>query len=219
MKYNIKIALPKIKMYYSIFFMIILALIRGVSNPEEIGIAMDANVALLAIIFCSDVYFQEIHENRWEVFYLLPVRNRFHSICQRLFIQIIYLSILCILNYWVFYVHFITYRSEGNLFSIYITAIFACSASVLFFGTLSFTFVNILKNLWGGIGVTFLIWITLNSTFGKRIPSYINVFAYGNSQDALVSTDWIFGKVAAVIASILLIYSNKYLLVCKGKGR
>ena len=64
LKYNIKIALTRMKVCYSVSFMIILALIRGVSHPEEIGIAMDTNVALLAIIFCSDVYYQEIYENR-----------------------------------------------------------------------------------------------------------------------------------------------------------
>jgi hypothetical protein len=198
--------------------MIILALIRGVSYPEEIGVAMDANVALLAVIFCSDVYYQEIHDNRWEIFDLLPTKSRFNTICQRLLLQVIYLSILCSLNYWVFYVRFITYRSEVNLLRLYLTAVLACSASILFFGTLSFTFVNVLKNLWGGIGGAFLIWITLNSTIGKRIPSYINVFAYGNSQDFEICTDWIIGKLVAVITSIALIYSNKKLLVWKGKG-
>lgn len=218
LKYNIKIALTRTKVCYSISFMIILALIRGVSYPEYIGGAMDANVALLAIIFCADVYYQEIHDNRWEIFDLLPRSKRFHTIYQRLLIHIIYLSILCALNYWVFYVRFITYRREVNLLLIYIAAILACSASILFFGTLSFTFVNVSKNLWGGIGATFLIWITLNSTIGKRIPCYINVFAYGNSQDLELGTDWIVGKLAAVIASIVLIYSNKKLLIWKGKG-
>lgn len=217
MKSNIKIALTRTKVCYSISFMIILALIRRVSYPEYIGGAMDANVALLAIIFCSDIYYQEIHDNRWEIFDLLPRSRRFHTIYQRLLIQIIYLSILCALNFWVFYVHFIAYRSEVNLLSIYITAILACSASILFFGALSFTFVNVLKNLWGGIGVTFLIWSTFSSSIGKKIPDYINVFAYGNSKN-FEDTDWIVGKLVAVIVSIVLIYSNKKLLVWKGKG-
>lgn len=218
LKHNIKIALTRIKVCYSVSFMLILALIRGVSYPEYIGGAMDANVALLAIIFCADVYYQEIKDNRWEIFDLLPRSKRFHTIYQRLLIHVIYLSILCALNYWVFYVRFITYSREVNFLLIYITAIFACSASILLFGTLSFTFVNVLKNLWGGIGVSFLIWITLNSTIGKGIPSYINVFAYGNSQNLELSTDWIVGKLTAVIASIVLIYLNNKLLVWKGKG-
>lgn len=218
MKHNIKIALTSIKVCYSISFMIILALIRGISYPEEIGIAMDANVALLAIIFCSDVYYQEVIGNRWEIFNLLPMRNRVRTIYQRLLLQVIYLSLLCSLNYWVFYMHFITYKSEANLLWIYLTAIFACSVSILFFGTLSFTFVNVLKNLWGGIGYTFLIWIILNSTIGKRIPSWINVFAYGNSKDFEIYTDWIVGKLVAVLASIVLIYANKKLLVWIRKG-
>ncbi len=218
LKYNIKIALTRMKVCYSVSFMIILALIRGVSHPEEIGIAMDTNVALLAIIFCSDVYYQEIYENRWENINLLPKKNRFSTIFQRLLIQFIYLISLCAINYWVFYIRFISYRGEVNLIHIYITAIFACSASILFFGVLSFTFVNLLRNLWAGIGATFLVWITLNSTFGKRIPSFINVFAYGINHSFEIQTDWIIGKLTAIIASILLIYINKELLVWNRKG-
>ncbi len=218
MRYSIKIALTRIKVCYSVSFLIILALIRGISFPDEIGVAMDANVALLAIVFCADAYYQEIHENRWEVFDLLPVKNRFHTICQRLLLQVVYLGILTGLDYWVFYVHFIKYKSEANLLVLYLTAVLACTASIFFFGTLSFTFVNLFKNLWGGIGGAFLIWTILNSTVGKRIPDYINVFAYGNNQNNEICTDWIIGKLVAVITAILLIYFNKKLLVWKGKG-
>lgn len=51
----------------------------------------------------------------------------------------------------------------------------------------------------------------------KKIPDYINVFGYGNSK-YFECTDWIVGKLVAVIVAILLIYSNKKLLVWKGKG-
>lgn len=218
LSYNIKIALTRAKICYSVSFLLILALIRGISSPEEIGAAMDANVALLAIIFCSDTYYQEIQDNRWEVFNLLPGRNRYHTICQRLLLQVIYISLLISLGYWVFYIQKTAYWSEAGKLQSYITAVFACSASVLFFGTLSFTLVNLFQNLWMGIGCTFLIWTILNSTAGKRIPDCINVFAYGISQSLEMSVDWIIGKLVAVIASILLIYSNKRFLIWRKKG-
>ncbi len=218
MKYNIRIVLTGVKACYSVAFLLILALIRGVSYREEIGAAMDANVALLAIIFCADTYYREVQDNHWEVFNLLPDKNRFHTITQRLLIQIIYISILLSLDYWVFYLKTISYETQTNWMLSYITAIFACSASVLFFGTLAYTLVNVIKNLWAGIGSTFLIWITLNSTVGKNIPMYINVFGYGSNQDMEISKDWIIGKLVAIFISIILIYINRRLLVWKRKG-
>lgn len=215
LNYNIKIALTRTKVCYSVSFLLILALIRGISSPGEIGAAMDANVALLAIIFCSDTYYQEIQDNRWEVFNLLPDRNRYHTICQRLLLQVIYISLLTSLDYWVFYLQKAVYWNESGKLRLYITAVLACSASVLFFGTLSFTMVNIFRNLWIGIGCTFLLWNTLNSTAGQKIPDCINVFAYGNSLKMAGSADWIFGKLVAVVVSVLLIYFNKRFLVWK----
>lgn len=212
MNYNIKIGLTRVKICYSASFMLILAFIRGISYREEIGVAMDANVALLAILFCADTYYQEIQNNRQEIFILLPKRNRYHTICQRLLLQIMYIGVLISLDYWVFYLKKITYWTETNRVFLYLTAVLACQASVLFFGTLSFTMVNVVKNLWAGIGITLLIWFTLNSTIGNYIPNCINIFGYGNSPDFGISLDWILGKLAAVIASILLIYSNKRLL-------
>jgi len=218
LKYNLKIVLSRVKVCYSISYVVIFALIRGVSSPEEIGAVMDAGVALLAIIFCSDAYYQEVQENRWEAFNLIPNRNRYKTICQRLLLQMIYLSILISLGYWLFYLKMITFGTDANLLLIYITAVLACSASVLFFGTLSFTMVNAFKNVWGGIGVTFLIWISLNSTFGKDIPIYLNVFGYTFREDMGISRDLIIEKLVAVTISILLIYSNRRLLVSKRKG-
>ncbi|MDO4327604.1 MAG: hypothetical protein Q4E24_16535 [bacterium] len=55
-----KISLPTYKMAYAACFVVILSLIRGISLSDEIGIAMEAPMAVLAVVFCADTYTQEI---------------------------------------------------------------------------------------------------------------------------------------------------------------
>ena len=219
MKYNIKIGIPISKIVYSIFYIVILSFIRGISHVEEIGGALDANVSLLAIVFCADTYYQEIQDNRWEVFHMLPQKQKYKTICQRLFIQCAFITLLIILGYWMFYLQNPRrLSSETSKLRIYLSAVFACSASVLFFGTLSFTLVNVFKNLWAGIGSSIFVWLILNSTIGRKIPEFINVFAYGNSSTLELTADWFTGKVFAIIVTVLLLVSNMRLLAWKGKG-
>ena len=220
MKYNIKIGIPISKMCYSVAFMVILSLIRGISNIEDIGVAMDANVSLLAIIFCADTYYQEIQGNRWEVFQMLAKSQRYRTICQRLLIECVFITLLVMVGYWMFYLQQPKLFSETNKLLLYEIAVFACSASALMFGTLSFTLVNVFKSLWAGIGSSVLIWIILNSTIGKKLPDMINVFAYGdsNSDTSTLIGDWIEGKIFAAIFTVLLLLINMRLLNWKRKG-
>ena len=218
MKYNIKIGITPAKFCYSCCFVILLALIRGVSTSDEIGGALDANVALLSLIFCSDTYYQEIMADRWEVFYLLPVKSKFLTICQRLFVQISFIILLISLGYWIFFIQGSTMNINDNVLYNYLIALLACSASVVFFGVLSVTFVNLFRNLWAGIGCTLAIWITLNSTLGKKLPDYINVFAYGGGAEK-TSIEWVFGKLTAILISVLLILLNRKLIIRQGKVR
>lgn len=211
MKYNIKIGITPAKLCYSICFALLLALIRGVSSEKEIGAAMDANIALLAMIFCADTYYQEIQSDRWEVFYLVPPRSRYLTICQRLFAELIYLALLTVICYLAFYARFSGNFIQSSEIPIDITAILACCASVFFFGTFTFTLVNVFGNLWAGIGGALLVWSVLNSALGRKLPAFINVFAYGNyTEDS--SREWIAGKLTAVVLSGLLILINYKLL-------
>lgn len=219
MKYNIKIGLSISKIIYSIFFILILSLIRGISSIEDIGVAMDANVSLLAIIFCADTYYQEIQGSRWEVFGMLSKNKRYKTICQRLFIQFAFIILLIAFGFWIFYLQNPNHFSEMSLLFIYASAMFSCSASAVFFGTLSFTMINVCKNLWAGIGSSFLIWLSINSTLGKKIPDVINVFAYGNRTTLGEPNSFYIGKMFAIVVTGLLLVLNKYLLDWKRKER
>ena len=56
-----KISLPAYKLAYAFCFVVILSLIRGITFSYEIGVAMEAPMAILAMVFCADTYTQEIH--------------------------------------------------------------------------------------------------------------------------------------------------------------
>jgi hypothetical protein len=207
------------KIIYSTLFILILSLIRGISMVEDIGVAMDSTVALLAIIFCADTYYQEIQGIRWEVFGMLSKNQRYKTICQRLFIQFGFIIVLIAIGFWMFYLQKPSQFSETSLLFIYSSAVFACSASAVFFGTLSFTMINVCKNLWAGIGSSVLIWLTLNSTLGRKIPAVINVFAYGNATTLGEPISFYIGKMFAIFVMGLLLVLNKYLLDWKRKER
>ena len=59
-----KISLPAYKLAYAFCFVVILSLIRGITFSYEIGVAMEAPMAILAMVFCADTYTQEITSKR-----------------------------------------------------------------------------------------------------------------------------------------------------------
>lgn len=73
---EMKICLPVYKIIYSICFIVFLSLVRGISSIAEIGITMDAYIAVLAIVFCADTYWMEHSGKRWEVFCLYSVKKK-----------------------------------------------------------------------------------------------------------------------------------------------
>ena len=75
MKQEIKIVLPAYKIFYSLFFPVVLCLIRGVARADEIGGALDSNMALLSLVFCAETWVMERSGRRWEIFTLYPVKN------------------------------------------------------------------------------------------------------------------------------------------------
>lgn len=56
---EMKISLTFQKQAYAVFFVIILSLVRGITYSDEIGIALEAPMAILAFTFCADTYVTE----------------------------------------------------------------------------------------------------------------------------------------------------------------
>ena len=96
---EVKICLSLYKIVYSTFFVSILCVVRGVSFTNEIGVALEPPLALLAAVFCADTYVQEIVSKRAEVERLYPVKNRTLSIIKRMMVQEGYLFLLAAASY------------------------------------------------------------------------------------------------------------------------
>ena len=88
---DMKISLTVQKQAYAIFFVVILSLVRGVTDSDEVGIALEAPMAALALTFCADTYTQEIISRRSEIWRLCPMKRRVCAIYRRLAIQVVFL--------------------------------------------------------------------------------------------------------------------------------
>ena len=94
MKTEMKICFPLYKVIYSVCFIVMLSLVRGVSETGEIGITLDVYMPILAVVFCADTLQMEYTQRRWEIFFLRPKRQRHLALSRRLAIQCMYLWFL-----------------------------------------------------------------------------------------------------------------------------
>lgn len=218
MKQDIKLSLTLHKILYSFAFIFLLALIRGISSISEIGLVVDVNMSFLAVIFCADTYYQEFQGGRWEIFSLLPAKNRVYAIRRRLLIQYIYLIFLSTVCYIFFYMQR-PYLEEGvNEIRLYGIAIGAVGASIVFFGGLSVTLVNLTKNLWSGMGISIVLWLSLSSSTSYKLPLPVQIFAFARRNLIPGEDDflWIQGKITASCLGIFFVVLQSVLLR-KGK--
>lgn len=212
MKYNVKIGIPFYKAVYSILFVIILAFVRGITYVSEIGVAMDANIALLALVFCGDGYYQEFSGGRWEVFRLCPEERKWKTLLQRFSLQVIWLTGVAMAGYFVFYWQKPGNPGETSDLVLWLQFGFAVIGSIFFFGSLSLTLVNFFHNLWAGLGISVIIWSILNSTTGQKLPELLYVFSYSSRGVEVMDGgfNWIWGKISAIaFGSLLLLFGRK----------
>lgn len=220
---EIKISLPLYKTAYAIFFVVILSFIRGVSFTYEIGIALEAPLAILAAVFCADTYAQEIVSKRSEIQRLYPIKKRLCSIIRRLVIQEIFLVLLAIIGYGLFYVFqkpltlTEAQRSIGNeaeQFWLYVAAVLI---TIVFWGTLSNTLTIFFHNVWGGIGSCLIIWLISSSTIGERYLGSWGLFSYTfRSIKDIRNLSWMWGK--GICLCIIIIMMAILPLILKKRG-
>lgn len=205
MKKEIKICLPIYKIVYSLAFVIILSLVRGVIYTEEIGAVIDPAIALLSIVFCADTYEMERHGKRWEIFALYPVINKTKLIFRRLIIQIVYLVCMSGIGYGMYYFQKtkrISQETDIVLFAYFLTAVLA---TIIFWSIFVMTIANTFRNIWIGIGTAIFTWVLLNSQYGERILGELNIFAYSFRKfDEVGDLSWILGKVIFIFGGIVM---------------
>lgn len=211
MKYEMKILLPVSKIIYAGFFVVILSLVRGVSYSDEVGMAMEAPMAMLAAVFCADTYAQEIVSKRSEIQRLYPMKKRMHSIYRRMVIQEIFLFFLALIGYGLFFVFQRpsmpvlgsgSSSSEINLFLAYSAAIVI---TLGFWGILSNLFSCLFRNMWMGIGGCLILWIITNSSAGDRYFGAWNLFSYAFRDVENGGFSWIYGKILGIGIIIIML--------------
>lgn len=217
MKKEIKICLPVYKIVYSLVFVFILSIIRGIENVFEIGGALQAPVAILTVIFCADTYLTEAQNKRAGVFGLYSLKRRTICVYRRLAIQMIYLIIISIIGYGLFYWQrpVVLYGdTSSNAFWMFMTAIWG---TVLFWGVFSMTVCNLFKNVWMGIGSAFLIWMGLFSKGGDDFFGKWNLFSYLFREVEVPNNwSWMCGTMVTLALAVILIILVPFILKKRG---
>ena len=205
MRREMKISLTFQKQAYAVFFALVLSLVRGVAYSNEIGIALEAPMAILAFTFCADTYTQEIVSRRSEIWRLCPGKKRIYFIYRRIVIQGIFLLTVAVVSYGLFFLFQdpITYgirqngsESEICQFFVYLAAV---AVTIGFWGILSNLISCLFRNMWVGIGGCLVLWTITNSIVGDRIFGAWNLFSYSfrNLEDSS-DFSWIYGKVVCI---------------------
>lgn len=206
---DMKISLTFPKQAYAVFFALVLSLVRGVAYSNEIGIALEAPMAILAFTFCADTYTQEIVSRRSEIWRLCPMKKRIHCIYSRIAVQELFLLTVAAVSYGLFFLfqNPITYimengsESEICRFFVYMAAM---AVTLGFWGILSNLISCLFRNMWVGIGGCLVLWTITNSVLGDRIFGAWNLFSYSfrNLEDSS-DFSWIYGKVVCICIGIL----------------
>ena len=210
--HEMKISLPFQKQAYAIFFVVMLSLVRGVTYSNEIGIALEAPMAILAFTFCADTYTQEIASKRSEIQRLCPMKKRIHSIYRRIVIQEIFLSAVAAASYGLFFlfqdpringIEQSGSESEICQFLVYFAAIVV---TLSFWGLLSNLLSCMFRTMWMGIGGCLMLWLITDSSIGNRYFGAWNLFSYTfrnveNNSDL----SWICGKIVCICIGIMAV--------------
>lgn len=215
MKQEIKICLPGYKLAYSILFMVLLSLVRGISSFDEIGVTIEPYLAILTVVFCGDTYMCEWYAKRGEVFSLLPFRSRIKAVYRRLAIQIGYLWLAGAIGYFLFFWQHPVNYSGVSLGQAYGWFLFAILGNILFWSLFSMTVSNLFRNQFAGMGSSIVLWLMLYSTWGDRYLGDYNIFSYV-FREVSGGTEWIYGNAAAILLSMLMLAAVPYIMKKRG---
>lgn len=201
MRKEIKIALPLSKIAYSLFFIVVMSLVCGISVSYEIGSKLEPAMAILAAAFCADTYVQEVTSRRSEIERLYPMKKRICSVGTRLLIQELFLLLLAAVGYGLFFLFqkpillSVLPTGSGDEITQFFVCLAAVAVTLCFWGILSNTLACAFRSLWVGFGGCLLLWLITNSTFGDRHLGSWNIFSYTfrNAEDS-GDFSWLAGK-------------------------
>ena len=206
-----KISLPVYKVFYAVFFIVMLSLVRGVTYSYEIGIALEAPMAILAVCVLADTYTKEITSKRSEIWRLRPMKKRMYSIYRRVVIQEIFLLFAASVGYGLFFLFQnprtigMGQSNLGNETGQFLVCLVATAVTLLFWGLLSNLLSCLFRNMWIGIGGCLILWMTANSSIGDRYLGAWNLFSY-TFRDIENSKDfsWVCGKFICICIGMIM---------------
>ena len=218
-----KISLPAYKLLYAFCSVLILSLVRGISYSDEIGIAMEAPMALLAIVFCADTYTQEIISKRSEIQRLYPLNRRLSSIAIRMAIQEIALLTLCAVGYGMFFLFqkpqslCQTGQSTESELRMFLVFLAAMAVTLWFWGMLSNLMSCLFRNMWAGIGCCVVLWLETDSSFGETYLGNWNLFSY-TFRNTAENQDfrWLYGKALCMLICVFLAFLTPKIMKKRG---
>ena len=221
MKTESKISFPLYKICYSLAFVAVLSLVRGVSSVAEIGNVMQQAMGILAVVFCADTYMQEVQSSRAEVFGLYSMRKKLRVVYTRLAVQTAYLYMVSILGYGCFFWQRPVSSWDGDpawvSFLMYLAAM---PAMLLFCGTLSMTVANLLKNLWAGIGLGALVWFGLISSGADELFGKWNVFSFAfRDIQRTLDVSWLCGTGCSLLLAAAMLAAEPAILGRQQTGK
>jgi ABC-type transport system involved in multi-copper enzyme maturation permease subunit len=188
------------------FFAVLLPFVLGCDTYEDLGVIMDRNFSFISIVAFADIYYIEFQQKTEEVFYLFPNKRIKHEIVKRVCLRLIVIFLLLLLSCYLFALKGLHLNVNNSLETVIAQGIFAVISSIVFFGGISCLSVNVLRNLWKGVGISIVVWIILGSKWGETIPDFANVFAYGE-----MDRNWIQGKCFGLFAGTgMLLLSAKF---------
>lgn len=207
MKNEIKIMLPFYKIIYPFLFLIFLAIFRGIADTREIGVTLDPMLAALSVVFMADTYLIENRGQRWEIFALYALDKKKTMVYKRIFVQFLYLFLLAAFGYFLFLAQNPSKGVWETEAKMYLEYLFSVSITILFWGNMAIIGANFFQNIWCGIGISLIIWLILNSTFGADVFGKYNIFSYVfRNYEHGTGADWVPGKIIGFILVIFMVF-------------
>lgn len=218
LKVELKNCLPKYKIFYSCAFLLILCAIHPIIYYEEIGSAIQAPIAFLSIIFCSDTYLMEVKSKRADVFHLYERKKQLEAILQRLSIQILYLLLLSSVGYiWFFWQKPCSINESVSGIKIFALFCIAMLGTICLWSICSVVLCTLLRNMWVGIGCLFVMVIGLISRGGGSLFGNMGLFSFSFCEPAkLTSMSWICGTIVSFVSGLLFLAALPMILKKRG---
>lgn len=203
---EIKICLPSYKIICAFLFILILTLVRGIYAVNEIGPTIDTYIALLTLVLCADTCYQEIPGGVWEILAIKPGKMQRRTIMKRFAVQFVFLICVAAAGYGLFYPVQQPYI-VGKEPDQFLTAMAATAASIVIFEAFPVFLVKITGNLWGAVGASAVLWFFLISSNAVKLPAFLQIFAYGDSNLEDGNMSWLIGKATALVIGAICIWA------------